>query len=1276
MEQPPLREELVAIPEAATQSPVPKHTIARSVWSDAKWGAIPPAELEIIRMKRESQSMFTKKKMAPSTAALGDLPVFAPTDRLEDEVVKTQDPGAVEAWVNAHLLRGAIQLIPLSDAYVDASDDHKRQALLYQSKLEYNDIQTIFASPDKSPLEGAGIDSGSLLRLGLPRAIVDRIFRGLFVYSSGFHTLIHEIGRHCPPYAEAHIAANIWLTFLHLLEKCEDGRYEMAMLKFNHATAVWKQNAIQEYERQEQALKDALVAAQAETVQERAVVAERVADVEACEATIAALRDDVVAAKEATAAAEDLGRLANLEILELENTLAATRKELGAATQALHVALSEQANLQVEIAGYASELQHAMDVQTKADEHKARAADRMRELQAAGQAVRDELELVRTQLKATGMDKAKLFAEHSLLALRNKTLEAKVEMQAQQLVTLAAALSAKASAVEEADATLLSLKQAMDRDRVAFVAQTAEVAALQSVVSQQKRDHMVLEAQAQLLLMEKKNNNMREGDRLRIERLLNKKVELEKEVDALRAEKEKSHEHLWTLRATLEAVENDLHMSKRAFATSQTSLQQLDKVNDQLRGQMAEMERNVDRMTIGFNAMKDRCKAVEDGAKEQVDKVEVELKVAMAQMREMAYMRRENESQISDLAKTIETNAMEIKVLHQRLEQSDKVIHSMTVERDALLREKRVIQLEYNANQLVMTKLHESTSHLMGRIRKHEVSFDEAIAELKGHYEDAFALGSGHLEPGLTADAAAALPSKTAADVMHKSVAAVMELMNMKDEHPAFQQIKRRRSLTGKELKAQCEYRIVELGQDIARREAERVQLLRDIDARDGRLRAEQARTAAAVAVGCMHAERSVMVLEDFAARLLRFRAYEQSTTRKIMDQEFELYRCKNRIKELLATVAQLQLLLDQSGMAEEDASGYLTIEKVRFQTRVDESVQAVVATADDDSQTYPPRRSPIKERAKLHHVDFSAPESVLTNITELIPDEELDHHFYSLTHHSETLEFAHGHLLRRSGGSPGGVLPKLSQATLDRHAKPAKRVRTNVVADLETQFGLHARIAMPRVGPFVVSRPVQQPEDNPPSRGRLALLAQDITDHDYDTPGLQAPSQVRHLQPSPPPKKGRATGPPTATSPAPPRDRSPKAHTVRRARPTRHDTTHVVGSPGSIEHDAGVLDTLRAPQPVYRHLAHGPPFAVDSDSDDELERVEDYFTTTPEGMLVEKPGVPEAVHVPTLLEQRVKEHRAAQQPGPRSGGWDLRGNNSPSGDSPLPPVLYPLTKS
>ncbi|EEY65677.1 uncharacterized protein PITG_03191 [Phytophthora infestans T30-4] len=85
------------------------------------------------------------------------------------------------------------------------------------------------------PLGRAGMDRYSLYRMGMPKDLVDRLYRALYVYTNGFHNIINEIAAHCPPRFEKHVSSNAWLTFLLLLEQCENGKYEMAMLNFKQA---------------------------------------------------------------------------------------------------------------------------------------------------------------------------------------------------------------------------------------------------------------------------------------------------------------------------------------------------------------------------------------------------------------------------------------------------------------------------------------------------------------------------------------------------------------------------------------------------------------------------------------------------------------------------------------------------------------------------------------------------------------------------------------------------------------------------------------------------------------------------------------------------------------------------------------------------------------------------------------------------------------------------------------------------------------------------------
>ena len=89
-------------------------------------------------------------------------------------------------------------------------------------------------------MAAAGINRQALYRLGLPQTLVDRLYRALYVYSSGFHTLLKDVSKHCKAFAKAPIKINLWMAFLILLEQCEDGKYEMTMSHMIRETAEWK----------------------------------------------------------------------------------------------------------------------------------------------------------------------------------------------------------------------------------------------------------------------------------------------------------------------------------------------------------------------------------------------------------------------------------------------------------------------------------------------------------------------------------------------------------------------------------------------------------------------------------------------------------------------------------------------------------------------------------------------------------------------------------------------------------------------------------------------------------------------------------------------------------------------------------------------------------------------------------------------------------------------------------------------------------------------------
>ncbi|RHY13542.1 hypothetical protein DYB25_006212 [Aphanomyces astaci] len=991
---------------------------------------IPPAEQEITRMRRESYVMFLKKKheqnvQPPPTRnvlrdfPLTEVPLYVPPDRLEDEVMASHDCAAVEEWVNVHLTKGMTQLIPVSDAYLAASDPRK-QVAMYQSKLEYSDVTqlNVISSTEKTPLQGAGIDSGSLLRLGMPKPLVERIYRGLFVYTSGFHSLIHDIGRHCPAYAESHIAANIWLAFLHLLEKCEDGRYEMAMLKFNHATSIWKKNKMKEYELE----RDALTSEVAKTQGALQVEKEHVAD------TLNKLADQVEVTRQVNDRMqhtqdkfgdfeEDI-RMLKMEIMDLEDKLARKTDEQIQTNSALSLALTLKSDVENEVANHKAQIVVVQDKLDKLEVNKVRTSNRIRELQTTSQALRDTVDALKNDVRLLTMDKTKLTADRT-----------DVERLKSQLVELGAMAASQKIDLDERDATILSLTNAMEIDRNVFVSLQNDIARLTALSHQQKLDNGVLEAQAQLLLIEKKNASQKEGDKARIERLLNKKVELESEIELLRQEKEQGQEQIWNLRASIEALENDLHHSKRAYASSQTSLAQAERICEHMRGQLQEMERANDRLTATLASQKQQSKMLDDASREQVDKMEVELRVVMGQMREMVYTRRENEAQINDLSKSLEANSVELRLNKQRIEKGDKALAAMTFERDTLLRDKRIAQLEHSTNQAMVNRLNQATVQLMEKIRLNEVNYDEAMEELKEHYDNAFRAPPQLSSSSSGVDLLSTVQNSPRPSMkgggnsmgMQSSVSGLLDLIAMqaggdggdKGGHGREGQSRiarpRRRSLKGGAIPRQNEFTIVELTGQLKQRNATITRMEETIE--DGRFALQMEK----VAMG-REKERTArleecldMAQEDLTTLKVATYDRHKSLTLLLLQTESDLKDHKARVQMLRSYLRDYKTYLDCMGMHAEDSRGSLMIVRRKFITRVDEEVQATEDMADNATQTYPPRRSPIKERAKLKQTMFTSPESaandVLNNITDLLPDEELDNHFFSLTHHGDLVQ-------------------------------------------------------------------------------------------------------------------------------------------------------------------------------------------------------------------------------------------------------------------------------
>lgn len=276
---------------------------------------IPPAESEIARINREALATVSKRYQeqlartkardlqdaAQQLSADQDDSDYPPSILLDASSTSPAKGSAIptalhesiiaEEWVNVHLETNGTFLLPATDIQPLLQ---KTSAALGNDMLDDND-DAAFAfrkhGADSGPLGRAGIDRASLYRLGMPKDLVDRLYRALYVYTNGFHNIINEIASHCPPAAEKHVSSNVWLTFLLLLEQCENGKYEMAMLKFKHATQAWRQQMTEEFAAERARLETQVHVTKASLTDEALRSAEK-SDV------IAKLAADVVAANQ------------------------------------------------------------------------------------------------------------------------------------------------------------------------------------------------------------------------------------------------------------------------------------------------------------------------------------------------------------------------------------------------------------------------------------------------------------------------------------------------------------------------------------------------------------------------------------------------------------------------------------------------------------------------------------------------------------------------------------------------------------------------------------------------------------------------------------------------------------------------------------------------------------------------------------------------------------------------------------------------------------------
>jgi len=98
---------------------------------------------------------------------------------------------------------------------------------------EHLEIPGVITKPShKEPIVRYNINRGFLVVSGVAPHEVDRIYRGLFVYSIGFYEMIHKCLAHATH--KYTLLANVWKVYSILLEYCCKTNYRMMITELTN----------------------------------------------------------------------------------------------------------------------------------------------------------------------------------------------------------------------------------------------------------------------------------------------------------------------------------------------------------------------------------------------------------------------------------------------------------------------------------------------------------------------------------------------------------------------------------------------------------------------------------------------------------------------------------------------------------------------------------------------------------------------------------------------------------------------------------------------------------------------------------------------------------------------------------------------------------------------------------------------------------------------------------------------------------------------------------
>lgn len=236
----------------------------------------------------------------------------------------------------------------------------------------------------------------------------------------------------------------------------------------------------------------------------------------------------------------------------------------------------------------------------RSDSEKNNFAKRMHETLFMNQALRANNEALKQNAVVVNLDKEKLVSEKLAIQEQLDQLRIAVTELKNEKTLTERELADSQRKNDHVEARLQTMKEQFELEVENNSKKLQEVAQLTALVDEEKAKAGVLEAKCNLMTAEKQSTGMRAQDKLRIERLLNQKLELDNLVEAMKLDKTKDQEQIWNLRASLEALDTEMQHSKRVFSAGQQAFLHSERTCEQLRHQLHDVEKNYEKSSKGY----------------------------------------------------------------------------------------------------------------------------------------------------------------------------------------------------------------------------------------------------------------------------------------------------------------------------------------------------------------------------------------------------------------------------------------------------------------------------------------------------------------------------------------------------------------------------------------------------------------------------------------------------------------------------------------------------